>query len=484
MGFGRTTVRNVGARGVLALVGYALFYVFGYTAFQTTSFIIPGEDTAFLGSVFLVSAIAARIVAYVLVLVLSVRRGEPSGTAHDAILAAVFLTGFLMTCMCFRFEEYIPARDLSGWLAVGGMCFGAADALLRLSWARFFPMLGTREAYRLVLLSNLISIAAYSLMGALPAYVSVLLSAAFFSVSVICARRLRKAPELPETSPADTSLAGLRASLRRLWQPILVAFIITLMSGFMLQVARGQTEGSGLGQLVPLLTQTAVIVLLFVPLAFLRPPKTLRLKSVFKFALLLTSFGFLLFPLVWGGERGISNACAQLGSLVAGIILWCLLSQESSDRGTSPLTLFPCAMGIISTASLIGNIAGISLAPMLRQGDTNAMVVALTVVYLVALVPMFILKEERSVTAGETDAAVETGDGAADPRVRALVQRFSLTEREGEIVELLGKGYSVKMIADVLSVSENTVKYHVKTVYGKVGVHTRDELIRELESKA
>lgn len=51
------------------------------------------------------------------------------------------------------------------------------------------------------------------------------------------------------------------------------------------------------------------------------------------------------------------------------------------------------------------------------------------------------------------------------------------TKRELEILNLVAKGSSNSEIADQLYVSNNTVKYHLKNLYGKLGVNNRIKLI-------
>jgi DNA-binding NarL/FixJ family response regulator len=50
-----------------------------------------------------------------------------------------------------------------------------------------------------------------------------------------------------------------------------------------------------------------------------------------------------------------------------------------------------------------------------------------------------------------------------------------LTPREMEVLELLIKGLSNKEIGDVLGCSENTTKFHVKNILGKLEVNDRTE---------
>lgn len=54
-----------------------------------------------------------------------------------------------------------------------------------------------------------------------------------------------------------------------------------------------------------------------------------------------------------------------------------------------------------------------------------------------------------------------------------------LTGREREVLALLTAGLSNKRIAARLGVSENTVKFHLASVYGKLNVHGRAAAARE-----
>jgi DNA-binding NarL/FixJ family response regulator len=52
-----------------------------------------------------------------------------------------------------------------------------------------------------------------------------------------------------------------------------------------------------------------------------------------------------------------------------------------------------------------------------------------------------------------------------------------LTGREEEILQCLAQGYATKEIADKLSVSYDTVRYHLKHIYDKLHVHSRTEAV-------
>ncbi|HEX6463121.1 MAG TPA: response regulator transcription factor [Vicinamibacterales bacterium] len=53
-----------------------------------------------------------------------------------------------------------------------------------------------------------------------------------------------------------------------------------------------------------------------------------------------------------------------------------------------------------------------------------------------------------------------------------------LTDRETQVLELLAEGLSNKGIAVRLGISDQTVKFHVASICGKLDAHTRTEAVR------
>ena len=53
-----------------------------------------------------------------------------------------------------------------------------------------------------------------------------------------------------------------------------------------------------------------------------------------------------------------------------------------------------------------------------------------------------------------------------------------MTPRERQVLQLLGEGMSNRSIADHLSISEHTVKFHLAAIYGKLGATTRAQAVR------
>ena len=67
--------------------------------------------------------------------------------------------------------------------------------------------------------------------------------------------------------------------------------------------------------------------------------------------------------------------------------------------------------------------------------------------------------------------------GLADLSLQRAEPVESLTEREIELLRLVAEGMSNKAIAQTLSISENTAKYHMRNILQKLGVQNRTEAV-------
>jgi DNA-binding CsgD family transcriptional regulator len=66
--------------------------------------------------------------------------------------------------------------------------------------------------------------------------------------------------------------------------------------------------------------------------------------------------------------------------------------------------------------------------------------------------------------------------GVFDDALEQLTEEAGLSKTEVRVVLLLLLGHSYKDMADMLSVSMDTVKYHLKTIYRKTGTRSGSEL--------
>ena len=74
------------------------------------------------------------------------------------------------------------------------------------------------------------------------------------------------------------------------------------------------------------------------------------------------------------------------------------------------------------------------------------------------------------------DALAAQCGGAFTPAVRQASETLPFTDREAEIVMLIGEGLSNRAVADRLTLSVRTVESHIYRAMMKTGMSSRDEL--------
>jgi DNA-binding NarL/FixJ family response regulator len=79
----------------------------------------------------------------------------------------------------------------------------------------------------------------------------------------------------------------------------------------------------------------------------------------------------------------------------------------------------------------------------------------------------------------DADAFLITGSASARPTdTTAPPLAETLTKRERDVLELLAEGLPNKAIAARLLISDQTVKFHVAAICGKLGAANRTEAVR------
>ncbi len=77
----------------------------------------------------------------------------------------------------------------------------------------------------------------------------------------------------------------------------------------------------------------------------------------------------------------------------------------------------------------------------------------------------------------DPDAYLVAAAAIPDDGAEALVE--ALTPRETQVLELVADGLGNKAIAVRLGVSDETVKFHLASVFGKLGASNRTDAVRQ-----
>jgi DNA-binding NarL/FixJ family response regulator len=85
--------------------------------------------------------------------------------------------------------------------------------------------------------------------------------------------------------------------------------------------------------------------------------------------------------------------------------------------------------------------------------------------------------------AARADALAEQCGGAWTPALRQVSEPVPFTDREREIVTLIGEGLSNRAVAERLTLSVRTVESHIYRAMAKTGTTSRDELAALIPSR-
>ena len=142
-------------------------------------------------------------------------------------------------------------------------------------------------------------------------------------------------------------------------------------------------------------------------------------------------------------------------------------------------------------------MSGIECVRRLKKEDADFQIVMLTVYEddeeifksLAAGAHGYILKKTPPAKLLEAISEVYNGGSPMSSQIARRVVDFfqtkevgseqteKLTDREQEILSFLSKGYRYKEIADVLCISIETVRTHIRNIYEKLHVHSRTEAL-------
>ncbi|PSB21819.1 DNA-binding response regulator [filamentous cyanobacterium CCP2] len=93
----------------------------------------------------------------------------------------------------------------------------------------------------------------------------------------------------------------------------------------------------------------------------------------------------------------------------------------------------------------------------------------------------YLLKDAKMNQLLDAIRKVHSGQKYIPPEVGAkLAERMSqpqLTDREREVLQILSHGKTNQEIAEALSISESTVKFHVNNILSKLGVNDRTQAV-------
>lgn len=291
------------------------------------------------------------------------------------------------------------------------------------------------------------------------------------TASAVAPRETASAPTAPAPSAQQASDLGVHAPGPLTLRMYAGIAVFGLAAGFV------ETASSDPGLMTTPTFSGALIVLALFCIAVLQsimprnPDEREAFAGTYRIALLVILAGFLFSPVLSGSS--IPGEAIILGGYLGLMAAFLALLLAMAHIAHAPAAAI-VAQGFF--AAYAGEAAGVVVANGFDNvaAFDNATPVLLAFAGLAALVAYLFLFTSRDF--GALAAAVDEPDYTQAARER-IAQTCNLSQRETEVLDLALRGRTNERIAQELFVAKSTADTHLRRIYAKCGVHTRQELI-------
>ena len=222
----------------------------------------------------------------------------------------------------------------------------------------------------------------------------------------------------------------------------------------------------------------AFFVLLFVS------GKTVELSTLGRALMPILAVLFLLHNVVHGSLGGLLPVITLGFWQVIQVFLMLLLIDIARSGVASLSFVFPTGWSVACFGFALGALFGQCMSALfgVEESAVQSIAAGLTIVAVLASSALGAARYPHAKPAVQAASAQDdpSGDSAIDPIAHAcdeLVERYELSSREREVFELLARGNTRASIGERLFISENTVRVHVKNIYAKLHIHSKQQLI-------
>jgi len=374
----------------------------------------------------------------------------PSILWHVFLISCSFLMGCCLAAWGYYFKKYTPANE---------RIKTAADSLIY---------------------SNVLMIAINITAIKASAQAAIILSIIILGIGVIFVNKLQEID-----GEAVHNVEIIHSSCKTsIYRPLALLYlfiiIITINSGLMYRVIN------------PIFVHLEWLVCWYWAIPYIAAiyimknvPKSVNRAYVLYVAIAMIGFAFIAFMTIDNSVLSyLIIDTLMLGAFGVYDLFWWSILGEMLEFHDNPAKIMGVGLSSNVLGVLLGSLLGNSLIKT-NSVNNNTSIVALVVIFVILIILpvlhkrlLLLLKNHAYLT---TLSEMTHGEQTL---VKESVTLFgNLTERESEIVGLLLKGRTYRMVAEELFLSENTVKTHIKNVYSKLNINSKSELIKLLANE-
>lgn len=417
---------------------------------------------------------------------------DPTGTVP-------LLAGACLTAIGLQFVLPLYGRLALPYVepTLFGLSLGVGLAMLTTAWGSVFARLEPENLLFNSALSIMLAAVLHFIAEPLspsPLGLALIACSLIGSVALLFVARTFDKPAAQQAAEGESSddadhRARLRKALVILWMPLVGACITCFIFGLTWDpiISNEHTRlPDPLGAWKSLVGPSLLAVIVAV-IALRKPdssPLRLLNQAVYPIAVAL----LLALPVISTDSNvaaGVIDVLTQASFAVIALAIWCSMASAARSVPLAAMLVFPACLVLLALAFVIG-LCGIAIIGT----DGRTICLIMLTVYL-ALIAISFAQGSRSREGRRTEPRVADDSRTyIHRRCDTLAAERGLSPREREVLYYLGRGYNHGYVAEKLYISENTVRTHVRHIYGKLSVGSREELlalidaIEEKEEKA
>lgn len=201
--------------------------------------------------------------------------------------------------------------------------------------------------------------------------------------------------------------------------------------------------------------------------------------------LIVTAIVFVALAVSGDAGAPVAAALTSLARNVVLVLLTVILLYITRVSGQHPWVIYGIGRGIHALGTQAGIFINLQMGtasvPLSVSANVATLIVATTFLLLAVnsakAVELLEDPGDDSLNDETNRTLLTKTQSAIDERCAELVREHDLTQREGEVLQLICRGRSRGYIAEALGISENTVRFHARNVYAKLSVHSKQELL-------
>lgn len=193
-----------------------------------------------------------------------------------------------------------------------------------------------------------------------------------------------------------------------------------------------------------------------------------------RMATLLAAFAILALVFFGGLEDAALSAVVLAERSLVSILIYVRAFEVMQRAKLHPCVAYCFGRGVYE----VGLVLGLLLFDAMDGAGLLAMVSSDVYYFFACCVLLLLLSGFSGALRIPFLAGVpKPAASAFDQACERLAGECGLTERELEVMKLTCRGNTKKKAAELLGLSEDTIRYHTKNIYQKLDVHSRQELL-------